>query len=327
MQGKRCGPREFQLDMELLTQSTTDHLPAMRKDFAWFLTRLPLGDSILHLSDSRNEQRVPAWSGFNATLRKTEVPNPSVVGYCQVIDSSPTELSTVYTVLKRSVAMADQLQQEDVIIVFDQAIYAKGLEILWKHTNEFQRVVLRMGAFHVSCVFLAVIGKRFGDAGLRDLMIESGIVGTGSVNGVLEGKQYNRAIRTHKVITEAMLRLHWGSFIQWLEDNSVQVLNTQEVTNAVKEVQEELSAHNVQKLLNLPGFNMLHDRYEEFCQSNQGIMAEFWQSYINMITLLLRFVRATWEGDWIRHLACVRDMLPWLFAYDRTNYARYLPVY
>ena len=95
--------------------------------------------------------------------------------------------------------MADQLGQRDVIIVFDQAIYAKALEIVWQNPQQFQRVVLRMGTFHMVCAFLAAIGKRFSGAGLEDVLIESGIVATGSVSGVLQGKHYNRAIRTHKV--------------------------------------------------------------------------------------------------------------------------------
>ena len=56
-----------------------------------------------------------------------------------------------------------------------------------------------MGTFHTVCAFLAAIGKRFSGAGLKDLLIESGIVATGSVSDVLQGKHYNRAIRTHKV--------------------------------------------------------------------------------------------------------------------------------
>ena len=39
----------------------------------------------------------------------------------------------------------------------------------------------------------------FGDAGLADVLVESGIVGAGSVTGVIEGRHYNRAVRTHKV--------------------------------------------------------------------------------------------------------------------------------
>jgi len=47
---------------------------------------------------------------------------------------------------------------------------------------------------------MSVIGKRFGDSGLRDLLIESRIIGSGSVNGVLEGKHYNRALGTIRLV-------------------------------------------------------------------------------------------------------------------------------
>ena len=63
-----------------------------------------------------------------------------------------------------------------------------------------------MGAFHIACVFVAVIGKWFADIGLRDLLLESRIIGSSSVNGVLEGKHYNRAVRVHKIVLEALPR-------------------------------------------------------------------------------------------------------------------------
>jgi hypothetical protein len=113
-------------------------------------------------------QMIPGWSAFNAQVTPhTLIPRQSNIGYCEVIDASPTELPVVYNVLKRSISMADKLNQQDVVVVFDQAIYAKALEIIWKHPVEFKRVVPCMGAFHIACTFLAVIGKRFGDAGYQ----------------------------------------------------------------------------------------------------------------------------------------------------------------
>ena len=38
-----------------------------------------------------------------------------------------------------------------------------------------------MGAFHTSCTFLAVIGKRFADAGLRDIIVEANLLGRNSL--------------------------------------------------------------------------------------------------------------------------------------------------
>lgn len=167
-------------------------------DFGWMLCRQPLEDSLFALS-AENLQVIPAWTAFNTKIMEGKGLRESCVGYCPVIEASPTELPTVYTILQRSLQMADQLGQRDVIIVFDQAIYAKALEIVWQNPQQFQRVVLRMGTFHTVCAFLAAIGKRFSGAGLEDVLIESGIVATGSVSGVLQGKHYNRAIRTHKV--------------------------------------------------------------------------------------------------------------------------------
>ena len=76
-----------------------------------------------------------------------------------------------------------------------------------------------MGAFHTLCNALSILGKRFRDAGLKDICVEAGIVAEGSVNGVLVGKHYNRAVRVHKYIYEALMRLAWEEFMLSMEGN------------------------------------------------------------------------------------------------------------
>ena len=70
-------------------------------------------------------------------------------------------------------------------------------------------------------------------------------------------------------------------------------------------------------------------RYQSFIdeESKRSKTFQFWSSYINMIGMLLSFIRATRTTNWSLHLSSVRRMLPWFFAYDRINYARYLTVY
>ena len=50
-------------------------------------------------------------------------------------------------------------------------------------------------------------------------------------------------------------------------------------------------------------------------------------SYVDLTSLLLNFIRATREGNWSLHLISVRELIPWCFAYNRSNYSRYLPWY
>ena len=71
----------------------------------------------------------------------------------------------------------------------------------------------------------------------------------------------------------------------------------------------------------------LFEQYIGHLRTNNGQLSEFWVSYLDMMGIFLGMVRASREGNWILHLACVQKMLPWCIAYDRRNYAKYQSVY
>ena len=140
---------------------------------------------------------IPSWTGFNMSLQ-SNIPALSTVRYLPAIDASPTEMETVKAILTRSMKYADVLHLAVVVLVFDQAIYAKAQKIIWEDDTEEwkKRLVVRLGAFHTKMSYLACIGIRHKDAGLADIIIESGLVASGSVKGVINGHHYNRAIRS-----------------------------------------------------------------------------------------------------------------------------------
>lgn len=129
------------------------------------------------------------------------------IGYLPTIDAPATGMSTVNEILVRSLKIKEALQLKSIVLVFDQALYAKATEIVWKHPDHFSDIVLRMGVFHTVCTLLSIIGKRFQGAGFRDIGIESGVMAEGSATGVFEGRKYNRAVRSHKLMYEALQRL------------------------------------------------------------------------------------------------------------------------
>ena len=107
-------------------------------DLTWALARLsPV--KLFKEEDQRgseNEetihQTIPGWSGFNS-LVFLETTLPTVIGYCPMINGSSTEFSTIYTVIKKAQNMCTSLSQKDVVITFDQAIYSKAKQIMWKY--------------------------------------------------------------------------------------------------------------------------------------------------------------------------------------------------
>ena len=291
----RCGPGKMDLN---LSEFTCKHmLTAEKLDFVWFLTPFAKFGDVCKMSE--DPQCIPSWTGFNSLVTDT-VPRTTSIGYCPVIGSSPTELSTVYSLLQYAKEVAVKTGQPDIVVTLDQAIYAKAQDILWSKCDEFSNVVLRMGAFHTAMTFMAVIGKRFADAGLASLMVESGVLASGSVSAVLNEKHYNRGIRIHKIAMEALQQLRWIAYIS--STKSPELPET--FISGIHKVQQSCKTQDVQALLAQPTFNNLHSGFKRFCVdlSSKHPLANFWGSYIEMVGLLLSFIRATREGNWNLHL-------------------------
>ena len=67
--------------------------------------------------------------------------------------------------------------------------------------------------------------------------------------------------------------------------------------------------------------------FADLCKELHGRLVCFWNSYLDIVELLLAFKRATQEGNWHLHCGCLPKMLPLFFCFDRVHRARYLTVY
>ncbi len=168
MQKKRVNPDIMNIELKPVSERERDSRNA---DFFWVLLKYEAARRGLQYA-------IPNWTGFNCLLAK-QYDTHHVVAYLPAIDQSPTKLETVKELLLQSKIKAEKLGLLATDVVLDLAIYAKAVEILNmpQHSDMKSFIVLRMGAFHTSCIFLAVIGKRFGDAGLRDVILESNLLG------------------------------------------------------------------------------------------------------------------------------------------------------
>ncbi|KAJ8050587.1 Vesicular integral-membrane protein VIP36 [Holothuria leucospilota] len=309
--GKRKGPDQIGCSVDMTVKvSSPSEIKARSLDFAYHVLKF-YGTG------------VPSWTGFN-TLVSCLAPRKSVVAYLPAINQSPTDMDTVQTILHRSMKYADALRQDVVVLVFDQAIYAKAQQIRWRDENLKQRLVVRLGMFHTKMSYLACIGKRYRDAGLADIMIESGLIAQGSINGVMNGHHYNRSMRANKIMCDALCYLQWESYMASLNDD--QKGRVQEV---MAQLHDAYSTDSLMDYLTAPQYIDMVSSFNTYIEKkiNESATFAFWSCYIQMVENVLQLTRATRSGNWELHLSAVRKILPWMFAYDRHNYARYLSAY
>lgn len=188
----------------------------------------------------------------------------------------------------------------------DQALYAKAAEIIWKE-DRFSNILLRMGTFHAICNAMAILGKRFGDGGLKDILMESQIVAEGSISGVIGGKHYNRAVRAYKYVYEALIRLAWAEFMQWLDgSNPDQRTTVASFLKLVSTMASDLDQGSFDNLWQQSSalFTVLA-KWREFLdhlRHNNGKLSAFWKAYMYVDIVegvVLGLLRASHEGTGI----------------------------
>ena len=92
---------------------------AMQKNLVWSLTRL---------SDTK-DQLVSSWTSFNVKTSDNKSIQRDTVGYLPKINTPATQLSIVHQVLLQIIKIKAELHLEETVCIFDQALYAKAIEI------------------------------------------------------------------------------------------------------------------------------------------------------------------------------------------------------
>ena len=114
----------------MVRDDTNARRKAERMDNCWLTVRL-LPRKLFEVDLERDPllQKLPGWSGFNSVV-SLRVANLTTIGYYPIFPASPTEYSTIYTVMKTAQKICRNLGQDFTIITFDEAIYSKRKEIL-----------------------------------------------------------------------------------------------------------------------------------------------------------------------------------------------------
>ena len=270
-------------------------------------------------------QAIPSWTGFHMSVRNNIAVATTAIGYLDCIDSSASDISTINQVLHRCIKIKVSLNLPSIVCVFDEAIYAKAVEIKWKSPDIFKSCVIMLGIFHTLMMYLGIIGKRFGDGGYRDILVQSEVVAEGSVERTLSGKMYNRSVRAVKLTYEALSRILLDKFIGDMKEDDITDFN--QIEEDINDFSKDLGEDALNEIMEKDTFKNFNKDYIDFIDTikdSGGELAVYWLSFIEMTQILLNIIFATRSGNWELLIESLRDVVPYAFAYDNINYARYL---
>ena len=201
----------------------------------------------------------------------------------------------------------------------DHDIFSKLLEVIRGLDPETRLLInLSMGGFHIACAFLAVIGKRFAESGLSDLVVEAGILGPNAVERAMNGRHYNNAARMFKIVFEAFMRAKIDCFIEWIKASSkdnylVNFLESENFQILLSKQDNESLKQCVATIMSIAD---LMDGYDEMLSdpTENGHSAAFWMFLISITQIFLNFQKSIKTGNWQLHFQSISSMLSLMHA-------------
>ena len=125
----------------------------------------------------------------------TEDPLPKQnVLYMENISLPPTRLDVVVETMKISQQVASECDEEYIVVHYDLAIAKPTLQIQATESPRFDNLFIAFGPFHICLAYFGALGHFIENSGGPEILTESDVLASGSLNGFLSGKHYNRYV-------------------------------------------------------------------------------------------------------------------------------------
>jgi hypothetical protein len=179
------------------------------------------------------------------------------------------------------------------VVTFDQPLYAISKQIQWTLPEMYgeDKFVVMFGGLHIEMTALKCLGDWLKGSGWVEALVEADITTAGTADSFLRAAHVARTRRAHQVTAAALYFLQHRAYENSDKDGPL-------------------------------GFRKWCSKREENCPQFQ-----YWTTVMSLELCLLVYVRSLRQSSFSMYLDALKELVPWFFALDHTNYARWIPVH
>ena len=262
------------------------------------------------------------WRGWNSQFVKDTLPVQEI-SYLPNINAPITRLDVVKNTLDIAEQVRDECGEEYMRTGYDLQAAKVAFRIQDRETPFYKRLFIDVGAMHLLMAFFGGVGYIIIGSGLLEILVESEVLGPGSVKGFTKGTYYSRCERLHPCLYLACSKLHVAQFIKIQYPRTGKLPQKlldifQLFSDTPSEIVEGVTNPDVVRLLKA------YEKYSEKTKKGKhGKTAQFTMNYMECIEMFLHLERGVRTSDVDLYTHSWGDMVPILWATNRPNYKRW----
>jgi len=239
---------------------------------------------------------VIAWSAYHATQESVSADvQPALTQLMPIFHEKAATAAMIkhgMDMLKRATHFLNP--EEILVISLDAPLFAlaKFVQWNWSQTHGEKNFVVMFGGLHIEMAMWKTFGDYLESSGWTNALIQTGIASSGTADSFLKASHLTRTRHAHQLSALALSKLQHEAFLQSEGPHN----------DSTKEVWRQAA------ITKSPTF-------------------QFWDTILRMEILGLIFVRAHREKKFSLYVESLKNVVPWFFAFDHHNYARWIPVH
>jgi hypothetical protein len=247
-------------------------------------------------SETFTADTVSSWSAFHAQRINGPPAVLSLLGMLPLFHEQAHSVSMIRHSMDVVHAAIAKLNPGQVpVIAFDQPLYtlAKLIQWNWQEFYGENKFVIMFEGLHIEIAALKSLGSLLEGSGWVEALTNSGIITPGSAEALLSASHVRRCRRMHEVTLVSMHILQHIAFAKTKCDDDSNV------------------------------------SFDVWCeqQSRKHYQFAYWATVKQLQMTVLQFVRSIRESNFSLYVDALTDLIPWFFALDRPNYARWVSVH
>ena len=251
---------------------------------------------VLRAKESLSAKDYISWAAFHASKQQVERPICSMA-LLPLFTEKVQSASMILHVMNLIRQAVQRLNPQQIpVIIADMPLYAicKQIQWQWPKTHGEEKYVAMLEGLHIEMSILKLLGDWLNGSGWKTALVQAGVTTSGRADAISNGSQVTRARYAHQMTAAVLHLLQRAAF-----DDYIQLQDEAETPMSF------MSWHQ----------NMFSEK-PQFA---------FWSLTLYLEIFYLQFVRSLRSADFKLYVQCLGEFLPWMFALNHSNYARWLP--
>lgn len=258
-------------------------------------------DNIRQVLNEREltKEDIVSWAAYRASKSSLSSHQPALISLLPMFTENAHSLAMIAHAINVISSAVKHLNPSQIpVVAVDQPLFALAKQIQWKVGGAYDEshVVVMLGGLHIEMAAFKALGKWVLGSGWPEALTNATVASPGVANSFLTASHITRTRRAHQMTAASLHLLMKKAYEEYSK--------TEEIDGPARPFDE----WREEKMKKCPQFL-------------------YWATVLDFELVCLQLVRAIREADFSLYLKAIRELLPWMFALDSHNYARWLSLH